>query len=146
MSVVEGWKTESLGRVAQLTMGQSPDSKYYSSDDKAGSGIPEMVKQCRKHGLPEPEFKTIRGFEFRSIIARDIFTESALEKLGLNERQLKAVTHLKQKERITNSIYQKLTSVIRKTAARDLDDLVEKGVLERLGEKRGIYYVLVGKK
>lgn len=34
----------------------------------------------------------------------------------------------------------------RKTAARDLDDLVEKGVLERLGEKRGIYYVLVGKK
>ncbi len=36
MSVVEGWKTELLGRVAQLTMGQSPDSKYYSSDDKAG--------------------------------------------------------------------------------------------------------------
>lgn len=36
MSAVEGWKTDSLGRVAQLTMGQSPDSKYYSADDKAG--------------------------------------------------------------------------------------------------------------
>lgn len=94
----------------------------------------------------EPEFKTIRGLEFGSIIARDIFTESVLEKMGLNERQLKAVTHLKQKERITNYIYQKLTGVIRKTAARDLDGLVEKGVLERMGEKRGIYYVLAGRK
>ena len=36
MSVVEGWKTESLGRIAQLTMGQSPDSKYYSAEDKEG--------------------------------------------------------------------------------------------------------------
>jgi type I restriction enzyme S subunit len=36
MNAVEGWTTESLGRVAELTMGQSPDSKYYSADDKAG--------------------------------------------------------------------------------------------------------------
>ena len=36
MSVVEGWKTEPLGRIAQLTMGQSPDSKYYSAEDKEG--------------------------------------------------------------------------------------------------------------
>jgi type I restriction enzyme, S subunit len=36
MSAVEGWKIESLGRIAQLTMGQSPDSKYYSTDDKKG--------------------------------------------------------------------------------------------------------------
>jgi len=36
MSAVEGWKTESLCSVAQLTMGQSPDSKYYSADEKEG--------------------------------------------------------------------------------------------------------------
>ncbi len=33
---LEGWKTESLGSIAQLTMGQSPDSKYYSTEDKDG--------------------------------------------------------------------------------------------------------------
>jgi type I restriction enzyme S subunit len=36
MSVVEGWKTASLGRVAHITMGQSPDSKYYSAEEKSG--------------------------------------------------------------------------------------------------------------
>jgi predicted HTH transcriptional regulator len=33
-----------------------------------------------------------------------------------------------------------------KTAARDLDDLVEKGVFESMGEKRGSYYILAAKK
>lgn len=28
-----GWKRERLGRIADLTMGQSPDSKYYSEDE-----------------------------------------------------------------------------------------------------------------
>src|SRR5688572_7869152 len=27
------WKTEPLGRIARLTMGQSPDSKYYSEEE-----------------------------------------------------------------------------------------------------------------
>ena len=36
MSIIEGWKTQYLGSIAHLTMGQSPDSKYYSTDDKKG--------------------------------------------------------------------------------------------------------------
>ena len=78
---------------------------------KAGSGILEMVKQCRKQGLPEPEFKSIRGVEFRSILARDIFTESMLEKLGLNERQLKAVRYVKEKGKITNREYREMSNL-----------------------------------
>ncbi len=37
MSTVEGWKKESLSRVAQINMGQSPDSKYYSEEK---NGLP----------------------------------------------------------------------------------------------------------
>lgn len=37
MSAVEGWKKESLSRVAQINMGQSPDSKYYSEEK---NGLP----------------------------------------------------------------------------------------------------------
>lgn len=33
MKTVEGWENESLGHVAQLTMGQSPESKYYSEEE-----------------------------------------------------------------------------------------------------------------
>lgn len=37
MRAVEDWKTEPLGRVARLTMGQSPDSRYYSEEE---NGLP----------------------------------------------------------------------------------------------------------
>ncbi len=77
---------------------------------------------------------------------RDWLTPEVLAGYNLNERQLKAVAHIKGPGRITNSEYQEITGGIRKTAARDLDDLVEKGVFARLGEKRGSYYILAGKK
>lgn len=72
---------------------------------KAGSGIPEMVKQCKEQGLPEPEFKSIRGLEFTTILARHIFTESVLAKLGLNERQLRVIRYVKEKGGLTLSSY-----------------------------------------
>lgn len=54
MTAVEGWKTESLGRVAQITMGQSPDSKYYS-EEKNGlpflQGCAEFTSRFPKHAL-----------------------------------------------------------------------------------------------
>jgi type I restriction enzyme S subunit len=37
MKAMEGWDKEFLGRVARLTMGQSPDSKYYSEEE---NGLP----------------------------------------------------------------------------------------------------------
>ena len=69
-----------------------------------------MVKQCKQAGLPKLEFVNNRGYEFRTILGRDIFTESVLAKLGLNERQLKAVKYIK-KWRITNREYRDLAWV-----------------------------------
>ena len=88
----------------------------------------------------------MRGGEFTITLWRDWLTPEVLAGYNLNERQKKAVIHLKGTGRIANSEYQELTGVNRKTAARDLDDLVEKGVLERIGEKRGNHYLLTGKK
>lgn len=55
---------------------------------------------------------------------------------------MRAVTQVKLAGRITNLDYQQLTGTNRKTAARDLNGLVEKGVLVRQGEKRGTFYLL----
>ena len=33
MTVGDGWVERNLGQVADITMGQSPDSKYYSEDE-----------------------------------------------------------------------------------------------------------------
>ena len=113
--------------------------------ERVGSGTQTMISLCLEAGLPEPQFEQ-RGGSFVTTIWRDWLTSEVLAGYGLNERQMKAVAHLKQTGRITNSEYQEIAGVIRKTAARDLDYLAEKGIVKRLGEKRGSYYILTGRK
>jgi type I restriction enzyme S subunit len=51
---VENWKTEPLGRVARLTMGQSPDSRYYSEEENGLpflQGCAEFKGRFPKHSL-----------------------------------------------------------------------------------------------
>ena len=105
-------------------------------------GTLEMIRQCREQRMPEPEFATIRNKEFRAILPRDVLTQSVLEKMALNGRQVKAIRHVKLALRITNIDYQKLTGATRKTAARDLDNLVKRGLLVRKGTRRGAHYVI----
>jgi len=113
--------------------------------EKAGTGTLDMIARCREAGLPEPDFEQ-RGGQWVVTIWRDWLTDDVLAGFHLNERQLQTVSYVKKTGRISNSEYQKLTGAARKTAARDLDDLVEKDILVRLGEKRGSHYVLAGRK
>jgi predicted HTH transcriptional regulator len=109
---------------------------------KTGSGTVEMVKQCRAQGVPEPEFVLIRNVEFRTILARDIYTKDILAKLSLNERQIKAVNFVKEHGQITNKEYVKLTSVASRQALTDLKGLVEKKVFSAIGKGRSVRYSL----
>ena len=107
--------------------------------EKVGTGTTDMIADCRTAGLPEPEFEQ-RGPHFVVTLWRDWLTADVIAKLDLNERQLQAVAHVKKTGRITNSEYRQLTGATRKTATRDLNDLVEKKVLTRVGVKRGSFY------
>lgn len=110
---------------------------------QAGSGTLEMLKQCKAKGLPEPDFVSVRNLEFKTILARDIYTEEALNRLGLNERQLKAVKYVKEKGKITNKEYQELTGVSKPTATRELSKLVGARVLDQKGiVGKGTFYIL----
>jgi predicted HTH transcriptional regulator len=113
--------------------------------EKYGTGTLMMIRESRAHNLPEPDFAQ-RGSDFTITLWRDWLTEVVLAKLGVSERQMKAIVHVKVHGRITNLGYQEITGVIRKTAARDLDSLMEKGILKRVGSKRGVHYVVAGKK
>ena len=62
-------------------------------------------------------------------------TEELLIKLGLNDRQLKAVFFVKEKGRMTNKQYQGLFAVSRETASRDLAELTEIGIFINSGSK-----------
>ena len=77
--------------------------------------------------------------EFR----KDIYTEEYLRKLGLNERQIKAVAYVKEKGDINLSSFKTIIpDVSDKTLYRDLQELVERGILKVIGEKKGRKYEL----
>lgn len=94
------------------------------------------------HGLPEPLFEEISG----SIVVsfRKFHTLEALEKLGLNKRQIKSIEYIKKQGNITNREYQNLCSGIsRETLRKDLNDLIVKKIIVRRGQNKGVYYEFV---
>ena len=110
--------------------------------EEVGSGIGRMIDSLKSQGLPEPEFKEeMGGFSVR--FYKDVYTEENLRKMGLNERQIKAVMYVKEKGKITNKEYQNLAGISRQMATLDLAQLVEKGVLIKIGRAGvGIAYKL----
>jgi ATP-dependent DNA helicase RecG len=106
-----------------------------------GRGTINIINECINTGLPEPIFKS----EFGGIsvtLFKDKYTEKHLQEVGLNERQIKAVYYAKEKEFITNSIYQELCDTSERTASRDLENLTVLNVFKKFGEKKGTRYKL----
>lgn len=104
-----------------------------------GTGIPKIIDTCKSAGLPEPEICEAFG-GFQITIFKDRYNEASLRKMGLNERQLKAVLYVKENGSITNSEYQKLSSVSDRTALRDLENLVEQAIFKVSGQKKSTVY------
>lgn len=79
---------------------------------------------------------------FLVIIFKNILNNEQLRKLGLNERQIKAMLFLKENKKITNKDYQTINNVSERTALRDLDQLVSLDIIKKIGDKKGTYYQL----
>ena len=110
--------------------------------ESLGTGTLDVISNCRDAGLPAPVFEQ-RGDQFTVTLFRDWLTPGALADLGLNDRQRTAVLFMKRAGRISNTGYQAVTGSARKTASRDLDELVAKGVIRKVGLRgRGVHYVL----
>jgi ATP-dependent DNA helicase RecG len=93
-------------------------------------------------GLPGPDFEQRAG-QFVVTIWRDWLTDAVLISMGLNERQKQAIGFVRANRRITNSDFRRLTNVTIRTASRDLEDMVAKGILRRIGTTgRSAHYVL----
>ena len=113
--------------------------------EKYGTGTLMMIRESVEHSLPEPDFEQRAG-EFTVTVWRDWLTEQVLAASDLNERQRSVVTHVKITGRVTSQDYQQLTGATPRTATRDLDDLVGKGLLRKVGKVgRGTHYVIQAK-
>lgn len=122
--------------------------------ERLGYGVDRVIRLMRKAGLPAPEFRETGG-GFRVVlynaditpqpVASPVTVAPLYRGVPLNPRQEAAIQYLTAQgnARITNSELQRLhPDVHPETLRRDLSDLVTKDILEKLGEKRGSYYVL----
>ena len=110
-----------------------------------GRGIEKMMNYCKEAEIPAPNY-FFEASDFLVEFRKDIYNEEFLIELGLNERQLKAVLFAKEKGKITNSDYQDLNEISKRTASNELTELVEKYALfERKGTSgSNIFYKIVG--
>lgn len=97
-----------------------------------GRGISKIEEQCAAAGLPAPIF-TNEGSDFWVIFRKDIYNKEELSKLGLNERQIKAVLYVKENGRITNKEYQGINEASERTSSRELSKLIKTNILEQGG-------------
>ena len=108
--------------------------------ERWGTGTTRIIELCRRQDLPEPEFRNEQG-GFLVTFAKDPYTPKRLRDLGLNERQIQAVLYVRDRGSISNKEYQQLTGVKERMATVELGDLVDKGVLVRIGTTgRGTRY------
>jgi len=114
--------------------------------EKWGSGTLRILNAFKNAGLPEPRFEE-RGGGILLTFWKDIYNEDNLRKMGLNERQIKAVIYVKEHGRISNAEYQNITGIKKRQATEDLRILEEKGIFEKHGTTgRGTYYTIKGHK
>jgi ATP-dependent DNA helicase RecG len=111
--------------------------------EELGLGIDRMIEDMVHAGHPPPEFKaTPYSFTVTLRNVRQRRPVPAWER-SMNERQLKALNYVREEGSITNSDYQRLCPhVTSETLRLDLKDLVDRGILLRVGAKRGTYYIL----
>ncbi len=119
--------------------------------ERLGYGLNRVVTVMRQHHLPEPHFEEAGGtFRVRlrntgldGIAPASLPDFEKFESFDLNTRQEQAIGYLLTHKRLTNRAYQELCpDVSSETLRRDLADLVGKGVIVKMGSKRGTYYIL----
>lgn len=100
--------------------------------EHVGTGIKRMKEAMIAHGLDEPEFTETGEFFKVTFRAND-------KNNGLNDRQKKFLRFNVESE-ITIKKYMALFDVVRNTATKDLNDLVDKKMLEKIKDGKQIIY------
>jgi ATP-dependent DNA helicase RecG len=103
-----------------------------------GRGTIKIIEECEKAHLPKPIIEEMTGG-----IGVTLFNNwrAYLKLFNLNERQILAMEHFNENDKITNKDYQKITGASRETTSRDLADLTQKKLIESSGSKgAGSYY------
>ncbi|MEM7116563.1 MAG: ATP-binding protein [Chloroflexota bacterium] len=111
--------------------------------EELGLGIDQMIEEMAQGGHPPPQFRAT-DYSF-TVTLNNKRERSAPPKWtrSMNERQARALTYVRESGSITNREYRNLCpDVSPETLRLDLNDLVERGMLLKIGSKRGTHYIL----
>jgi len=133
----EGLSLKILGTISiqrnPITYRMMRDLKFVEG---LATGIPRMRDTMRNYGLPEPVFEELGSF-FRVTL----YNKKQTIQNAISERQKRALGYLEKNASLTSKTYSKMSGVSNPTAIADLNDLVNRGMLRRVGKTRGTYYV-----
>jgi ATP-dependent DNA helicase RecG len=115
-----------------------------------GDGLPMVRTLFEEHPLrpPLPLFEEVPGSVVVTLYAADLSKLAYEEQgtrwaeMGLNERQIRVLQHLTTVSSLSRQEYSALCQTSVRTAARDLKDLLERGLVVRQGKGRWIKYFL----
>lgn len=111
--------------------------------EELGLGVDVMIEEMTAAGLPPPHFRAEPYLFSVTFYNRRERPPIAQWQRMMNQRQAKALEYLQRHGRITSREYQALCpDVSAETLRLDLADLVEKGILLKIGDKKGTYYIL----
>lgn len=112
--------------------------------EELGLGVDRMIEDMVRAGHVPPEFDaTPNRFTVKLYNTRDVERMVQDWEHTMNDRQIKAMEYLQREGTITNREYRDLCPHVgAETLRLDLADLVGKGVLLKIGDKRGTRYIL----
>ena len=112
--------------------------------EELGLGVDRMIEDMVAAGHPPPVFDAQNHrFTVKLFNRKDASKVIPHWEQNMNERQIKAMQFIQANGSITNRDYRDLCSHVGAESLRlDLADLVEKGLLLKIGDKRGTRYIL----
>ena len=117
-----------------------------------GSGIARIKKSCLDIGLVEPKIVEMNDFVdvefFRPIISKTVVKTSDTvgkvsdSSIALSLQEEKIISYLESNKRIVSKDVEKLLGLKESRTRELLKQMVEKGIIVRLGSGRSTYYMM----
>ena len=113
--------------------------------DERGSGILRIEEAMKKWELEKPDYAEKDGYFVITFKGPGRAEKPLDEEIlrDLNERQKKALDYIKDKGRITNKEYREINKIGRRHTIKELNKLIDEGIITKKGKGRSIHYVLV---
>lgn len=150
-SLPEGMKVGDLKKT-HPSIPHNPDIAYVLYlrvlIERVGRGTLKIIEECQLAGLRQPKWSQDKFGVTLTIYSASSTLQKQSISVRLNERQTALVTKMNPGQQITLSEYSGQVSdqAAKRTARRDLAQLVVGGWFERKGPTRSLYYVRTEKK